>query len=201
MSNFNQYRRAATVPNGNPFTWHSNTDGLNGVGLLEPGELGGVLPWSGHQFQLVKMDSGATSATATGVPAAGQVAFWKDRTQYLVTNNPLQADVSLIPANTVTKDARNSVAGLIEMAVVAGENFFVHQKGSTGVSGKDSGAGVKSSSSPNPGDVFVAATGTGADATSVAAGTAPTAQEIGVVVSPTASGGKFPAVLTIQFID
>jgi len=202
MGNFNQYRRAATVPNGNPFTWHGNTEGLNGVGLLEPGEIGGVLPWSGHQFQLVKMDSGATSATPTGIPAAGQVAFWKDRTQYLVTNDSRFADSALLPANTVTKDHRNAVAGIVEMAAVAGEQFFVHQKGTTGVSGKDSGAGVKSSSTPNPGDAFVANTGTSADAVSVAAGTAPTsAVLIGTVLSPTASGGKFPAYLNIDFID
>lgn len=192
MANFNQYRRALTVPNGNPFTWHGNTEGLNGSGLLEPGEIGGVLPWNGHQFQLVKMDSGATSATATGIPAAGQVAFWKDRSNYLVTNDSRFADSALIPAGTATRDARNSVAGIVEMAVVGGEQFFVHQVGASN---------VKSSSSPNAGDTFVAATGTGADAVSVAAGTAPTCQRIGLVTSPTSSGGKFPAVLDVHFVD
>lgn len=192
MSNSNQYRRAGTVPNGNPLTWHGNTEGLNGSGLLEPGELGSVLPWPGHQFQLVKMDSGATSATPTGIPAAGQVAFWKDRSQYLVTNDSRFADSALVPAGTATCDPRNSVAGIIEPAVVASEYFYTHQKGTSS---------VKSSSTPNPGDTLVANTGTAADAVSVAAGTAPTAQKIGVVTSPTASSGKFPAILSIDFID
>jgi len=190
---FNQYRRVLTVPNGNPFTWHGNVEGLNGVGLLEPGELGGVLPTSGHQFQLVKMDSGATSATPTGIPAIGQVAFWKDRSNYIVTNDSRFADAAHIPAGALTRDHRNSVAGVVEMAAVAGEFFFVHQKGLS--------AGVKTGTSPNPGDVLSAATGTDADATSTAAGTAPVAQRIGTVTSATKTGGLIPAVLSVEFID
>lgn len=192
MSNRNQFRRAITVPNGNPFTWHGNTEGLNGSGLLEPGELGGVLPWQGDQFQLVKMDSGATSATPTGIPAAGQVAFWKDRNNYLVTNDSRQADAASVPAGALTRDHRNSVAGVIEMAVVAGEQFFVHQQGSSN---------VKTSSSPNPGDVLSAGTGTDADCTSTAAGTAPVAQRVGVVTSATKTNGLIPAELVVEFID
>src|SRR6476469_8672001 len=99
MGSFNQFRRVVSVPNGNPFTWHGNVEGLGGCGLLEPGELGAVYPASSHQFQLVKMDSGATSATATGIPAAGQLAFWKDRNNYIVTNDVRQADAAHIPAN------------------------------------------------------------------------------------------------------
>lgn len=189
---FNQFRRVLSVPNGNPNTWHGNTEGLGGSGLLEPGELGGVLPWDSDQYQLVKMDSGATSATATGVPAAGQLAFWKDRDNYLVTNDSRFADSAHIPAGTASRDHRNSVAGVIEMAVTGGEFFFVHQKGKSN---------VKSSSSPAAGAVFVANTGTDANAVSVAAGTAPTSQVIGVVTSPTSSGGLFPAVLTLQYIN
>jgi len=192
MAGFNQYRRVLTIPTGNPFKWHGNTDGLNGVGLLEPGELGGVLPWQGEQFQLVKMDSGATASTATGLPAAGQVAFWKDRSNYLVTNDSIQADAASIPANTATKDPRNSVAGVIEMAVLGGEFFFVHQKGNSN---------VKTSTSPNPGDVLVANTGTAADCGSTTAGTSPVAQAVGVVTSPTKTGGLIPAKLIVEFID
>lgn len=192
MSGFNQYRRALTVPNGNPRTWHGNTEGLNGVGLKEPGELGGVLPWSGDQYQLVKIDSGATSATATGIPAVGQVAFWKDRDNYLVTNDSKQADAAAVPAGALTRSHLNSVAGVIEMAVVAGEQFFVHQKGSSN---------VKTSSSPVPGDTLTAATGTGADCTSATAGTAPVSQAVAVVTSATKTGGLIPAELVVEFID
>jgi hypothetical protein len=192
MSGFNQYRRVLTIPNGNPKTWHGNTDGLNGVGLREPGELGGVLPWSGDQFQLVKMDSGATSATATGIPAVGQIAFWKDRDNYLVTNDSKQADAASVPAGAITRDHRNSVAGVIEAAVVAGEFFFVHQKGSSS---------VKTSSSPTPGDTLTAATGTGADCTSASAGISPVSQSVGIVTSATKTGGLIPAKLVVEFID
>lgn len=192
MSGFNQYRRVLTVPNGNPFTWHGNTDGLNGVGIKEPGELGGVLPAQGHQFQLVQMDSGATSATPTGIPAVGQIAFWKDRTNYIVTNDSRQADAAHIPAGTITRDPRQSVAGVIEVAVVAGEKFFVHQKGLSN---------VKTSTSPNPGDKLVANTGTSADCGSTAAGTAAVDTVVGVVTSPTKTGGLIPAALVVEFID
>jgi hypothetical protein len=192
MGGFNQYRRVLTIPNGNPYTFHGNTQGLNGVGLLEPGELGGVLPALGDQFQLVQMDSGATSVTSTGIPAAGQIAFWKDRNNYLVTNDSKQADAASIPAGTATRDARNSVAGVIEMAVVGGEYFFVHQKGSSN---------VKTSTSPNVGDQLSAGTGTSADCTSTAAGTAVPSQLVGVVTSPTKTGGLIPAELAIEFVD
>lgn len=192
MANFNQYRRVLSIPNGNPLTWHGNVEGLNGSGLLEPGELGGVLPWQGHQFQLVKMDSGATSATTTGIPAAGQLAFWKDRSNYLVTNDVRFADSALIPAGQFPRDGRDSVAGVIEMAVVGGEQFFVHQKGSSN---------VKTTSSPAPGDVFVANSGTAADATTTAAGTAPAGLALGTVTSATKTGGLIPGVLSIEFID
>ena len=189
---FNQFRRVLSIPNGNPNTWHGNTEGLGGSGLLQPGELGGVLPWDGDQYQLVKMDSGATSATATGVPAAGQLAFWKDRDNYLVTNDSRFADSAHVPAGTISRDHRNSVAGLVESSVLPGEFFFVHQKGNSS---------VKTSSTPAAGAVFVANTGTDANAVSVAAGTAPTSQVIGVVTSPTAASGKIPARLCIEYLN
>jgi hypothetical protein len=192
MASFNQYRRVVTVPNGNPYTWHGNTEGLNGSGLLEPGELGGVYPALGDQFQLVRMDSGATASTPTGIPAAGQVAFWKDRNNYLVTNDSRQADAASFPAGAATRDARNSVAGVVEMAVVGGEYFFVHQKGSSN---------VKTSTSPNPGDQLSAGTGTNADCTSTAAGTAVPSQLVGVVTSATKTGGLIPAELVVEFVD
>lgn len=192
MGGFNQFRRVVTVPNGNPYTWHGNTEGLNGSGLLEPGELGAVFPALGDQFQLVKMDSGATSATSTGIPAVGQIAFWKDRNNYLVTNDSKQADAASLPAGALTKSPINSVAGVIEMAVVGGEFFFVHQKGTSN---------VKTSSSPTPGDVLVANTGTSADCGSVTAGTAPTSQPVAIVVSATKTGGLIPAELCVEFVD
>lgn len=189
---FNQFRRATWVPNGNPNTWHGNTEGLNGSGLKAPGELGAVLPWDGDQYQLVKMDSGATSATATGVPAAGQLAFWKDRNNYLVTNDSRFADSAHVPANQFPRDHRNSVAGVVEMAVLGNEFFFVHQKGLSN---------VKTGTSPNPGDVLSAATGTGADCTSTASGTAPVAQEVATVTSATKTGGLIPAALRVEYIN
>lgn len=191
MASFNQYRRALSVPNGNPNTWHANTD-IPGGGGYQPGEVGAVLPWYGQQYQRVKMDSGATSATATGVPAAGQLAFWKDRSSYLVTNDVRFADSGSVPAGQYPRDGRGAVAGVIEMAVLAGEQFFVHQKGASN---------VKTTSSPAPGDTFIANSGTAADATTTAAGSAPAGLALGVVTSSTKTGGLIPGVLNIEFID
>ena len=190
---FNHFLRSVSVPNGNPLTWHDNVSGLGGTGLLEPGELGGVFPGNSYQGQLVQMDSGATSATATGIPAIGQIAFWKDRTKYIVTNDALQADAVAIPPGQYPRDARGAVAGVIEMAVKAGEYFFVHQKGLS--------TGVKTTTSPAPGDVLVPNSGTAADCTSTAAGTAPAGVPVGTVTSSVKTGGLIPAYLYVEFID
>lgn len=189
---FNQFRRTPWVPNGNPNTWHGNTDGLNGSGLKAPGDLGSVLPWDGDQYQLVKMDSGATAATATGLPAAGQIAFWKDRNNYLVTNDSRFADSAHVPANQFPRDHRNSVAGVVNMAVLPGEFFFAHQVGLTN---------VKTSASPAAGDVLSAGTGTNADCTSTAAGTATVSQRVAVVTSSTKTNNLVPAALCVDFIN
>lgn len=185
MSGFNQFRRATTIPNGNPRTWHGNTEGLNGSGLLEPGELGAVTPFNGDEFQLVQVDSGVTSATPTGVVAAGQVAFWKDRVNYKVTNDGRFADGGVA-------DFRNSVAGIFTMAALASEYCYLLQISPS--------YPVTCASTPATGDTVVANSGTAADATTVSAGTAPTSQVIGTVLAAK-SGGKVATAVRIVRIQ
>lgn len=185
MAGFNNTRRALTVPNGNPYTWHGNVDGLNGTGLLEPGEIGAVLPWQGAVLQLVKLDSGVTSATPTGIVLNGQIAFWKDRNTYVVTNDVRFADGGVA-------DARNSVAGVFEPSALAGEYLFVTQESDS--------TNVLCTSTPTAGAVLVANTGSSADSASVAAGTAPTSQVIGTVLSAKVNG-KVPAALRVISIQ
>lgn len=82
-----------------------------------PGEIGAAYndQSTGKSYLRVKLDSGATSATAAGVVAANQLAFWKDRSQNLVTNDKVQAD-------TGVAGAVNRVAGIFQTAVTATPN-------------------------------------------------------------------------------
>ncbi|KKL05662.1 hypothetical protein LCGC14_2603770, partial [marine sediment metagenome] len=72
--------------------------GLNGTfadydqaSLYYAGALGQRTSQDNKEYQLVRLDSGATASAATGVVAAGDLAFWKDKAPYLVTNDIAQA--------------------------------------------------------------------------------------------------------------
>ncbi len=99
-------------------------DSYNEATLYDPGALGQVHEANDKSYQLVKCDSGATSATSAGVVAANDLAFWKDKDNYLVTNDQAQA-----VGNGVSNAWRNFVAGVFRSAVTAGRHCFVIQKG------------------------------------------------------------------------
>ena len=167
---------------------------MNVSSLYKPGELGNVIPdvTGNRRGQLVQLDSGCTASTATGVTAAGQVLFWKDKNKFLVTNDSTQANAVNAPAGgwgnagNQTLDARNFVAGICQTAVTAGYYTIILQR-----TDAQAGFSVKVTGSPNAGDTLVANTGTNADAAGVNAGTAPTCLVIGTVVGAV-SGGKVP---------
>ncbi len=69
----------------------------------------------GGSYLRVRLDSGATSATAVGAVAAGQLAFWKDQSAALVTNDKNQCDVG--PSGAI-----NRVAGIFQLAVSTAPN-------------------------------------------------------------------------------
>lgn len=155
-------------------------DSFNASSLYKPGELGArAIDTTHKEYQLVQLDSGATASTTLGVVAANQLAFWKDRTKYIVTNDTAQA----IGANAVgatNSGFRNEVAGVFRVAATAGNYCFVLRKGES--------VSVKAATATYvPGDSIVANTGTAADCTAVAAGTALTVQALGQV--HTASSG------------
>ena len=79
------------IPNGNPDTMAVAIDTTaNNVGNFTPyaeGDLGASFDLNDKSYEIVIVDSGATSATPVGAVAANQVAFWKDRTKRLVTND------------------------------------------------------------------------------------------------------------------
>lgn len=84
-------------------------------GFYAPGEIGCAFydPSTGYAHARMRADSGATSATSTGAIAAGQLAFWKDRTQNIVTNHKPAAQYG--PSGAI-----NGVAGIFPLAVTAG---------------------------------------------------------------------------------
>jgi len=145
-----------------------NADTLNVSTLQHPGSLGSDFPQYGRQYQLVQLDSGATASASSGVVAANQVAYWKDRSKYLVTND-------------LRMSVRNQVAGIFRTAVTAGNYCAILTRGRA--------ISVKSDGNGAAGDISIPNSGTSADATNVAAGTAPTYNKIGVIRGA-ASGGN-----------
>jgi len=136
-------------------------DSMNQSYLQRPGELGGVIIRDSKQYQIAKLDTGATSSTGTGVVAANQVAFWKDRATKLVTND-------------LRFSGRDQVAGIFRAAITAGYYCAVLQKVNA--------INVKAASATyTAGQKLVANSGTSADAVAVAAGTADTYRRVGVV--------------------
>jgi hypothetical protein len=94
------------MPQGTPDKTNSPTP------AYAPGEIGAAFndQTLGGSYLRVRLDSGATSATAVGAVAAGQLAFWKDQSNALVTNDKNQCDVG--PSGAI-----NRIAGIFQLAV------------------------------------------------------------------------------------
>lgn len=156
-----QYIGAASLP------------ALNSSSLYYPGDIGKkIIDTANHEYQTVLCDSGPASV------AAGDVAFWKDRSSYTVTNKLADA-----PAG------RNGIAGVFQLIVTPGNYCRIQIGGSSNVPVKTSGA-------PNQGMIAVANSGTGSDVVGIPAGTAPTYVPLGVF-SGEPSAGKTAVNITI----
>jgi len=101
----------------NPYMSNGTAAATNTPTLYAPGELGCAFSDqnTGRNYARVKLDSGATSATPTGAVAANQLAFWKDRAAFIVTNDKRMAGEA-----AVTNGAVNNVAGVFANAATAG---------------------------------------------------------------------------------
>lgn len=79
-----------------------------------PGEIGCAFydPMTGFTNVRVRLDSGATASTPTGAVATGQLAFWKDRANNLVTNDQRFCDAAATANGFV-----NRVAGVFQTTV------------------------------------------------------------------------------------
>lgn len=105
------YRRLANpyMPNATPNLTNAATP------LYAPGELGGSFSDqnTGGEYLRVLLDSGATAATTVGAVVAGQLAFWKDQPNSIVTNDKRFCDVGV-------SGSINRVAGVFQLAVTGG---------------------------------------------------------------------------------
>lgn len=90
----------------------------------QPGDLGQKFCFNDRVYQRVLLDSGATSATPTGIPAANQLLFWKNRVTYEVTNNRDQAF-----GGSGTNQYANQVAGILRLAATPGNYIDILKKG------------------------------------------------------------------------
>ena len=165
----------ANFSNQSVYTFTGNPATMNVSSLYKPGELGQrIIDTNGNGWQLVQLDSGATSATSVGVVAAGQVAYWKDRTNYIVTNDSNQCLTAVGNPAQANSEFRNYPAGVFGVAATAGNYCFVQQRGRANVKAAAGGTYTI-------GNYAVCNTGTAADITTVAVGTAPTVLSIGLV--------------------
>lgn len=165
------------LPTGNPDTTNISSTDFNSMGG-QPGSLGIRFEATppDRAYQRVQLDSGATSANTVGVVAANQLAYWKDKSKYIVTNDFRQANATSGGA-IANSGFRNFVAGIFRSAVTAGNYCDILQRGLN--------ISVATTGSPAAGDFLVSdTTASTAQAATVTAGTAPTCKTIGVVRGP-----------------
>lgn len=159
----------------NPYLYGANADATNTATLYAPAELGVTFYDQNNKYQRVRCDSGATSATPTGIVAVGQTAYWKSKVNKIVTN-----DKRFAFGGASGNASRNGIAGIFRVAAIAGYYVDVLQKGN--------GVLVASDGTGAVGDYAVSdATAATARVAAVTNGTAPTVQNLGVIRAVSAS--------------
>ena len=156
----------------------SGIDSVNSATLYYPGSLGQRAIINNKQYQLVQLDSGALSAASNG-----QVLYWKDLTNYIVTNNNLFA-----AGGATTTTSKSFVAGVATTAVTAGYYTYIQQAGPHSAVQTDS-------VTTTLGDSLVPSTNTGkATNASAGAGVAPPGPQIGIVTVASSGAATTQAV-------
>ena len=163
-----------------PYLRDGNPDLTNLATLYKQGELGMRFSAKGgkSRYHRVKLDSGATASTPIGAVAANQLAYWKDKATYLVTNDRRFAMNTTLANNGY----RNYVAGVFRIAATAGYYTDILTRG-TSIPVADGGNTFVA------GDVAVGEADAAAAVDSVNAGTAPTCIPVGIARGA-ASGGN-----------
>lgn len=170
------------LPTGNPDTTNiSPTDwgptSTNATNGGQPGSIGQKFDYNDRMYQRVQLDSGATSATPSGAPAANDVVYWRDKDQYIVTNDRRFA----MNLGAATNAYNNFIAGQLRYAATAGYYVDILQKGDN-ISFPDGGNSFAA------GETVIGELDAVNAVDRIAVGTAPTYQRIGVARGA-ASGG------------
>lgn len=149
----------------------SDIGSVNSATAYYPGQLGQRVVEGNKEYQFVQLDTGAlTSATN------GQLLYWKDLTNYIVTNNNLFA-----AGGATTTTSKSFAAGVATTTVTAGYYTFIQQKGPHSAIQSDS-------VTTTLGDSLVPSTNTGKTTNaSAGAGVAPPGPQVAIV--STASSG------------
>ena len=165
-------KQTVYVATGNPDTVNDAT-----TILQYAGQLGQGYDTNDRKYQYVQMDSGVTAATPAGAVAAGDIAYWMDRSVYKVTNG---SRFALLGATA--SSFRNNVAGVFRNASAThGNGIFILQRGRA--------ISVNEAGSATPGMILISDTSTTASQTlGVAINTAPQAIQLGVVRTATSAG-------------
>ena len=169
MSNQRHEYISQYIPSGDPEDFDVAT-------LYRTGELGAhFYPQSGiREYQIVQLDSGATSATPSGVVAVGQPAFWKDRTKKIVTND-----------QRFSSTARNGVAGIFVDVNTAGYYCAIQVHGPT----TSTAPALTTGSFVIGNAAYPSAAGT-TNFAATALGTAPTYQPVGYALAADSGGAN-----------
>jgi hypothetical protein len=147
-------------------------DTMNSSSLYKGGELGTAFQKNDKGYQIVKLDSGAGQTLTL---AAKQLLYWKDRSNYLVTN-----DYRFGLYNGVANSHANNVAGVLRNAATAGNYICVLQRGRN--------IAVMEEGSATAGMRLVASVSTPeADTLGVAVGTQLVYKELGTVRTATSA--------------
>lgn len=164
-----------------------NPDTVNETTPYFAGQIGQSYDLNDRAYQYVQVDSGATSSLSAGAPAATKLAYWKDRSQYLVTT-----DSRFGLLGGAANSFRNNVAGVFMGSITPGNYGFILQRGRA--------ISVKEAGSATGGMVLISDTSTTAcQGLGVAINTAPNCVQLGVVRTAT-SGSTCTADIDIATI-
>ena len=157
--------------------------------FYSPGEIGCAFydPMTGRAHARLRMDSGATASTPIGVPATGQVAFWKDRANNIVTNDKRFCDEG--PTGAI-----NRAACILPLAVTPGYVFdgIIQGKAVNVASDGNALAGAQATVDTTASTARVTYT-TGVN-------TAPVSAVVGVMTSSTVTNNLVPVDVNLGFI-
>jgi hypothetical protein len=176
------------LPTGNPDTTNISAadfgTSLTAVSMGgQPGSLGIRFEASppDRAYQRVQLDSAAVAGSLSGVVAANQIAYWKDKSKYLVTNDAAQAGAAGMQGQAMLNSGfRNFIAGVFRSAVTAGNYCDILQRGRS--------ISVKTTGTVTGGETIVGDTSTtAAQGVAINPGTAITCKVLGVAAGPAVS--------------